>query len=180
MSAAVDRPNMVLRAVAGMEPTVHDEAYVDDAAVVIGDVTLERDASVWPNATLRGDSCPIVVREGANVQDNAVCHEDAIVGRRATVGHTAIVHAATVEPEALVGMGAVVLDDATVGEGAIVGAGSVVTEGTDVPPETLVAGSPAEVIKEIPDASMGAAAADEYVERGKQYAKTGRVVDPED
>jgi len=168
---------MVLRALDGVEPTVHEDAYVDDAAVVIGDVTLERDASVWPNATLRGDHYPIVVGEESNVQDNAVLHEDAVLGRRVTVGHTAIVHAATVEEEALVGMGAIVLDDATIGAGAIVAAGSVVTEGTDVPPETLVAGTPAEVIKEIPDGEMGATAADEYVKRGSQYAETSRIVE---
>jgi len=74
-------------------------------------------------------------------------------------------------------MGAIVLDDATIGEGAIVAAGSVVTEGTEVPPETLVAGTPAEVIKGIPDSEMGAIAADEYVMRGEQYADTSRVVD---
>lgn len=170
---------MVLRSLDGVEPSIHEDAYVDDAAVVIGDVTVERDASVWPNTTLRGDSYPIEVREGANVQDNAVCHEDAVVGRRVTVGHTAIVHAATVEEEALIGMGAVVLDDATIGEGAIVAAGSVVTEGTDVPPGTLVAGTPADVVKEV-DGSMGAYAADEYIERGQRYAETSRVVDPED
>ena len=168
---------MVLRAVDGMEPTVHEDAYVDPAAVVIGDVTIERDASVWPNTTLRGDHYPIVVHEEANVQDNAVCHEDAVIGRRATVGHTAIVHAATVEEEALVGMGAVVLDDATIGERAVVAAGSVVTGGTEVPPETLVAGTPAEVVKEFDDPSMGEIAADEYVMRGAQYAETSHVVD---
>ncbi|WP_338742392.1 gamma carbonic anhydrase family protein [Haloplanus salilacus] len=166
---------MVLRSLDGVEPTVHDEAYVDDAAVVVGDVTVERDASVWPNTSLRGDSEPIVIREGANVQDNAVCHEDAVVGRRVTVGHTAIVHAATVEEEALIGMGSVVLDDATVGEGAIVAAGSVVTEGTEVPPGTLVAGTPAEVVKEV-DGEMGAYAADEYIDRGTLYAETSEVV----
>jgi len=170
---------MVLRAVDGVEPTVHDDAYVDEAAVVIGDVTLERDASVWPNATLRGDTDPIVLRAEANVQDNAVLHEDAVLGRRATVGHAAVVHGATLAAEALVGMGAVVLDDATVGEGAVVAAGSVVTEGTDVPPGTLVAGTPAEVVKEIPDAEMGARTADTYVRRGSQYADTSRVVDPD-
>jgi carbonic anhydrase/acetyltransferase-like protein (isoleucine patch superfamily) len=69
---------MVLRRVAGVEPTVHDDAYADDAAVVVGDVTIERDASVWPNATLRGNSDAIVIREKANVQDNAVCHEDTV------------------------------------------------------------------------------------------------------
>jgi len=168
---------MVLRALDGVEPTVHEDAYVDDAAVVIGDVTLERSASVWPNATLRGDHHPIVVGRESNVQDNAVLHEDAVLGPRVTVGHTAIVHAATVEEEALIGMGSIVLDDATIGEGAIVAAGSVVTEGTDVPPETLVAGTPAEVIKEIPDGEMGALAADSYVKRGAKYAESSRVVD---
>ncbi|MFB6194883.1 MAG: gamma carbonic anhydrase family protein [Haloplanus sp.] len=166
---------MVLRAVDGVEPTVHADAYVDDAAVVIGDVTLERDASVWPNATLRGDY-PIVVGEGANVQDNAVCHEDAVVGPYATVGHGAVVHGATVERRALVGMGAVVLNDATVGARAIVAAGSVVTEGTEVPPETLVAGTPAEVIKEPPE-SAGAETGETYVERANLYAETSTVVD---
>ncbi|WP_248896061.1 gamma carbonic anhydrase family protein [Haloplanus halobius] len=166
---------MVLRAVDGVEPTVHEEAYVDDAAVVVGDVTLERDASVWPNATLRGDD-PIVVREGGNIQDNAVCHEDAVVGPYATVGHAAIVHGATVEERALVGMGAVVLNDVTVGERAIVAAGSVVTEGTEVPPETLVAGTPAEPVKEVPDSGW-ADAGERYVERANLYAETSHVVD---
>lgn len=167
---------MVLRSFEGTEPTVHDSAYVDEQAVVIGDVTLEAEASVWPNVTLRGDHGPIVLREGANVQDNAVCHEGTTIGPHATVGHTAIVHAATVEERAMVGMGAVVLDDATVGERALVGAGSVVTEGTDVPPETLVAGSPAEVIKEVPD-SPWAAAGDRYVELSRQYMESGERLD---
>jgi carbonic anhydrase/acetyltransferase-like protein (isoleucine patch superfamily) len=161
---------MVLRSLDGVEPTVHEDAYVDDAAVVVGDVTVERDASIWPNTTLRGDTAPIVIHEGANVQDNAVCHEDAVVGRRATVGHTAIVHAATVGAGALVGMGSVVLDDATVGDGAVVAAGSVVTEGTDVPPGTLAAGTPAEVVKDV-DGEMGADAADTYVRRGTLYTE---------
>jgi len=170
---------MVLRALDGVEPTVHEDAYVDDDAVVIGDVTLERAASVWPNATLRGDHYPIVVGEESNVQDNAVLHEDAVLGPRVTVGHSAIVHAATVEEEALIGMGAIVLDDATVGEGAIVAAGSVVTGGTEVPAGTLVAGTPAEVVKEI-DGDMGSVAADEYVKRGAQYAESSRIVDEDD
>ncbi|MFC6988853.1 gamma carbonic anhydrase family protein [Haloplanus sp. GCM10025708] len=166
---------MVLRSYEGVEPAVHETAYVDDAAVVIGDVTVEEDASVWPNTTLRGDSHPIVVREGANVQDGAVCHEDAVVGPYVTVGHQAIVHAATVEERALVGMGAIVLDDAVVGEGAIVAAGSVVTEGTEIPPETLYAGTPATEVKELSDDSW-AEAADHYVERAKKHAETSDVV----
>ncbi|RCU48118.1 gamma carbonic anhydrase family protein [Haloplanus salinus] len=167
---------MVLRSLDGVAPAVHEDAYVDDDAVVVGDVTIERDASIWPNTSIRGDSHPIVVGAESNVQDNAVLHEDAVLGPRVTVGHTAIVHAATVEEEALIGMGAIVLDDATIGEGAIVAAGSVVTGGTEVPPGTLVAGTPAEVVKEV-DGDMGAVAADEYVKRGAQYAESSRVVD---
>src|SRR6056297_1773462 len=102
----------MLRAVDGMEPDVADSAYVDEAAVVIGDVVVEDEASVWPNTTLRGDHGQIVVGERANVQDNAVLHEDAVLGPDVTVGHSAIVHACTVERGALVGMNAVVLDDA--------------------------------------------------------------------
>ncbi|MFB6122193.1 MAG: gamma carbonic anhydrase family protein [Haloferacaceae archaeon] len=167
---------MVLRSYEGVEPAVHETAYVDDAAVVIGDVTIEADASVWPNATLRGDSHPIVVREGANVQDGGVCHEDAVVGPYVTVGHQAIVHAATVEERALVGMGAIVLDDAVVGEGAIVAAGSVVTEGTEVPPRTLYAGTPAKEVKRLDDDSW-AEAADHYVERAKKHAERSERVE---
>lgn len=167
---------MVLRSFDGAEPTVHESAYVDDQATVIGDVTLEAEASVWPNATLRGDHGSILLREGANVQDNAVCHEGTTIGPHATVGHTAIVHGATVEERAMVGMGAVVLDDATVGERALVGAGSVVTEGTDVPSETLVAGTPAEAIKEVPE-SPWTAAGDRYVELSRQYLDASERLD---
>lgn len=166
----------MIRSVDGTTPRIANSAYVDDAAVVIGDVVLEAGASVWPNATLRGDSGRIVVGEGSNVQDNAVLHEDAELGADVTVGHSAIVHAATVEDGALVGMNAVVLDGSTVGEGAIVGAGSVVTEGTEVPPATLVVGSPAEPKAEIDEATARAPAA-HYVELANRYEATSERVD---
>jgi carbonic anhydrase/acetyltransferase-like protein (isoleucine patch superfamily) len=159
-----------------MEPEVADSAYVDEAAVVVGDVVIEAEASVWPNATLRGDHGRIVVGEGANVQDNAVLHEDAILEPSVTVGHSAIVHAATVATEALVGMNAVVLDDARVGERAVVGAGSVVTEGTRVPAETLAVGTPAEVRKHLDEPTTGAAA-EHYRDLSTRYEETGRRVD---
>ncbi|MFC5970343.1 gamma carbonic anhydrase family protein [Halomarina salina] len=167
---------MTIRTFDGTEPTVHESARVDPAATVIGDVTIEAEASIWPNAVLRGDSGHIHVHDSANVQDGAVVHEGATVGPSVTVGHNAIVHACTVEESALVGMGAVVLDDSTVGERALVAAGSVVTEGTDVPPETLVAGTPASVVKEVPE-SPWTAAADHYVELAKRYEETSEVVE---
>jgi carbonic anhydrase/acetyltransferase-like protein (isoleucine patch superfamily) len=159
-----------------MEPDVADSAYVDEAAVVVGDVVIEAEASVWPNATLRGDHGQVVVGEGANVQDNAVLHEDTVLEPSVTVGHSAIVHAATVATGALVGMNAVVLDDARVGERAVVGAGSVVTEGTDLPAGTLAVGTPAEVRRELDDPAPDAAA-DHYRELATRYEETGRRLD---
>lgn len=92
----------MIRSFDGKEPQIEPSASVDDSAVVIGDVVLEADASVWPNATLRGDSGRIVVGEGSNVQDNAVIHENTRIGAGVTIGHSAIVHAASVEDEALI------------------------------------------------------------------------------
>ena len=159
---------MVIRSFEGTTPDIHESARVDESAVVIGDVTVEAEASVWPNVTLRGDSGEIVVREGANVQDNAVCHEGCEIGPSATVGHTAIVHAATVGERAMVGMSATVLDGAHVGKESLVAAGSVVTEDTEIPSNTLVAGTPAEVRKEVEN-SPWTHAGEHYVELAKRH-----------
>ncbi|RJT06578.1 gamma carbonic anhydrase family protein [Halococcus sp. IIIV-5B] len=167
---------MVIRSFEGTTPTIHESARVDETAVVIGDVTIEAEASVWPHVTLRGDSGAIVVREGANVQDNVVCHEGCEIGPGATIGHTAIVHAATVGERAMVGMSATVLDGAHVGSEALVAAGSVVTEGTEVPPSTLVAGTPAEVKTEVED-SPWTHAGEHYVELAKRYERSSERIE---
>ena len=159
----------------GTDPQIADDAYVDDTAVVIGDVVIESEASVWPNVTLRGDYGRITVGERANVQDNAVCHENAVIATGATVGHGAIVHDATVESGALVGMNATVLDGARVGEGAVVAAGSVVTPGTVIEPSTLVAGVPAAPIGDADDDV--AATADRYVDRARRHRETAVRLD---
>lgn len=166
----------MIRSFDGTVPEIADSAYVDESAVVIGDVTIESEASVWPGVVLRGDHDPIVLREGANVQDNATLHEGAEIGPYATVGHNAIVHAATTGERSMVGMGAIVLDDATVGEEALVAANAVVTEGTEVPDSTLVAGTPAEVVKEV-EGSFWAAAGDRYVELAREHAESSEVVE---
>lgn len=166
----------MLRTFDGKEPQIAESAYVDESAVVIGDVVVEAEASVWPNVTLRGDSGRIVVGEGANVQDNAVLHEDAVLEPNTTVGHSAIVHAATVADGALVGMNAVVLDDALVGENAVVGAGAVVTEGTEVPPATLVTGTPAEHTADLDD-PPASAPAEHYRTLAERHETTSERVD---
>lgn len=160
----------------GKRPEIADSAVIDPAATVIGDVKIEADASVWPGAVLRGDSGQIVLREGANVQDNATLHEGAEIGPYATVGHNAIVHNATVDARAMVGMGAVVLDRSEIGPESLVGANSLVTEGTTVPASVLVAGTPAEVVKEVEN-SPWTEAGDHYVELAKRHAETGRILD---
>ena len=165
----------MIRAFDGTEPTIADSAYVDQAATVIGDVTIEAEASVWPGAVLRGDHGEIVLREGANVQDNATLHEGVEIGPRATVGHNAIVHAATVGERAMVGMGAIVLDHAEIGTESLVGANSLVTEGTTVPDSVLVAGTPAEVVKEVEN-SPWIHAGDRYVELANEHAATDEVL----
>ena len=133
-------------------PTIDPSAYVHPAAHVMGDVTLGAHASVWPTAVLRGDSAPIVVGENSNVQDGAVLHVDrgvpCTVGKRVAIGHRAVVHGATVHDDCLIGMGAILLNGVVVGSGSIVGAGEVCKEGMIIPPNSLVVGVPARVIRQ--------------------------------
>ena len=137
----------------GKRPSVHPEAFVAPTATLIGDVVVEKGASVWYGAVLRADICRIVVREGANVQDNSVIHagpdRTVEIGPGATVAHTCIVHGAVIEEHGLLGNGSTILDGAKLGAGSMVAAGSTVSPETEIPPGTLAAGSPATVRKPI-------------------------------
>lgn len=166
----------MIRSFDGLKPEIHEDAYVDPSAVVIGDVHIEADASVWPNVTLRGDHGTITIAEGANVQDNAVVHETTEIGPYSTIGHTAIVHNCEIGRRALIGMGATVLDGSSVGQKAIVGANSLVTEDTRVESETLYAGIPASRIKTL-EGSSWAEAADRYVTLSKKHATESERLD---
>ncbi len=139
-------------------PTVHATAYVHAKAVVIGNVTIGPKASVWPCAVLRGDIAPIEVGEGTNIQDGAVVHVadglPAKVGARVTVGHLAMIHACVIGDKCLIGMHATVLDGAVIGARSIVGANALVTKGTQVPPGSLVMGSPAKVVRPLTEAEQ--------------------------
>lgn len=129
--------------------------YIHPSSVVIGDVTLGRDASVWPTAVLRGDSDRIVIGAESNVQDGAVVHVDpgvpVRVGDRVTIGHRAVIHGCTIEDDCLVGIGAIILNGAVIGTGSVIGAGAVVPEGMIVPPGSLVLGLPAKVVRPVND-----------------------------
>lgn len=135
------------------QPTIDPEAFIAEGAVVRGDVRIERNASIWYNAVLRGDVDSIAVGEGSNIQDGCVVHVDrgcpVRIGRNVTVGHGAIVHGCTIGDGTLIGMGAIILNGAVIGEGCIVGAGALVTQGKHIPAGALVVGSPARTVRAV-------------------------------
>lgn len=154
-----------------------DGHYVAPNAAVIGRVTLRARSSVWFSCVLRGDTDPIEVGEGSNIQDGTVIHADpgypVHVGANVTVGHNAMLHGCRVGDGSLIGIGAVVLNGARIGRGCLVGAGALVTEGTEIPDGSLVLGSPAKVKKTLsPEQQLALAHnADHYVGNAKRFSE---------
>lgn len=125
--------------------------YVAPGAVLIGDVRLDEDVSIWFNAVLRGDNEPIILRRGCNVQDGCVVHTDpgypVEIGEDVTVGHNATIHGCRIGKGSLVGMGATILNGAQIGERCLIGAGALVRENMVVPDGSLVLGVPAQIVR---------------------------------
>jgi len=163
----------------GMTPRVHPTAWIAPTAVVIGNVEVGAEASVWFGAVIRGDNTEHVIRIGArsSVQENCVVHVSAegptLVGEGVTIGHGAVLESCEIGRSALIGMNAVVLQRARVGEEALIAAGSVVGAGMEIPSRHLAAGAPATVRKEITGASSGwiARSADHYVSLSREYMR---------
>lgn len=137
-------------ALGDVRPRIGERVFVAEGAVLVGDVELGDDASVWFGAVLRADLNPIRVGARSNVQDAVVIHVDepdspTLIGRDVTIGHAAVLHGCRIEDGALVGMNATVLNGAVIGEEAVVAAGALVPPGMVVPPRTLAAGVPARV-----------------------------------
>ena len=156
-------------------PEIDETAYVADNAAIIGDVTIGKKSSVWFGAVLRGDSDSIKIGRRSNIQDNAVVHVDpgfpVTIGDDCIVGHLALIHGASISNNVLVGMNSTVLNGAQVGEFSIIGANALVTSNTVIPPNSLVLGSPAKVVKTLTDKQVAhvirnAAA---YVKLGAEY-----------
>lgn len=142
----------IIRKVRGFDPKMGKGCFLADNAVLVGDVTMGDDCSIWFGAVLRGDVNTIKIGNRVNIQDNAVIHtlyEKSVttIGNDVSIGHNVVVHGATIHDMALIGMGSIILDHAEVGEGAIVAAGSVVLGGTKIGPHELWAGSPAKFKK---------------------------------
>ena len=131
----------------GRSPKIDPTAFVAPTATLIGDVTIEAGASVWFNTVLRADYAPVIVREGANVQDGSVLHAPpgipVDIGPGATVAHMCVIHGAHVGAQALIANHATVLDGAVIGSRSLIAAGALVVGGTKIPDEVLVVGAPA-------------------------------------
>jgi|AGTN01.2.fsa_nt_gi Carbonic anhydrases/acetyltransferases, isoleucine patch superfamily len=135
------------------KPRVSPSAFVAETAVVLGDVEIGDEASVWYGTVLRGDVKRITVSRKVNIQDNAVVHttmeEDLFIGEGTTIGHGAIIHGSSIGKYCLIGMGAIILGKAVVGDRCIIGAGAVVKEGDVIPEGSLVVGVPGKVVKQL-------------------------------
>ncbi len=135
-------------------PTLIDPAaFIAPGAVVLGDVQIGADSSVWYSTVIRGDTERIGIGEATNLQDFTMVHADpgipCLIGNRVTVGHRVILHGCIVEDECLIGMGAILLNRVKVGTGSVVGAGALLLEGMEIPPGSLVVGSPAKVVRQV-------------------------------
>lgn len=156
-------------------PEIDPSAYISESATITGKVTIGTDASIWPNATIRGDNERITIGTRSNVQEGCVLHTDPgyplTIAEDVTIGHQAMLHGCTIASGALIGIQAVILNNAKIGKNCLVGAGALITEGKEFPDNSLIIGSPAKAVRTLTDediARMHANTAN-YVERGKRF-----------
>ena len=167
--------------------TARGDYWVADNAIVVGSVMLERDASVWFNAVLRGDNEVITVGEGSNVQDGAILHTDPgcplLIGRNVTIGHKVMLHGCEIGDNSLIGINAVVLNKAKIGRNCIIGANALITEGKEIPDNSMVMGAPGKVVRELSEDEIKGLAwsARHYVENARRFRdalKPQQAADP--
>ena len=172
---------MAVYAIGDRVPEIHESAFVHPDATVIGRVVLGPEASVWPQAVVRGDYGSIYIGAGSNVQDGAVVHAtdhlDTTVGAHVVIGHLAHLEGCTVRDRALIGVGSAVLHRALIGEGATVGAGAVVTNDMVVPAGALAVGVPAAIKPDRSNPELIAGMAAVYVHNSARYRTDLRRLD---
>ena len=155
--------------------TADDNFWIAPNASVIGEVNLERDASIWFNAILRADNEPITIGEGSNVQYGAIIHTDpgftCRIGKKVTVGHMAMLHGCSIGDGSLIGIGSVVLNGAKIGKNCIIGSKALVTEGMEVPDGSMVLGIPGKIKKTLTEEeqSVVSLGAEHYIDNYKKY-----------
>ena len=146
----------LVRSLRGIDPRFGANCFLAETAVVVGEVTMGDNCTVWFNAIVRGDVHSITIGDNTNIQDGAIIHctyqkARVVIGNNVSIAHGAIVHGCTIEDNVLVGMGAIVMDGAVIGENSVVAAGAVVLAGTKVEAGSIYAGMPAKKIKNIDD-----------------------------
>jgi len=161
-----------IRPYRGKHPQIAATAYIDPSSVVIGDVVIGEDSSIWPLTVVRGDVHYIRIGSRTNIQDGSICHVmrgeyPLVVGDSVTVGHSATIHGCTIESRCLIGMGAIILNGAVIGTGSIIAAGTLIPERTVIPAGSLVMGSPGKVKRTLTAADQ--AAIDDYATRYVGY-----------
>ncbi|HET8580385.1 MAG TPA: gamma carbonic anhydrase family protein [Nitrospiraceae bacterium] len=166
----------MIRSFQGIKPSIAKSAFIEQTAVVIGDVVIGEESSVWFHAVVRGDVHYIRIGHRTNVQDLCmlhVTHDTAplIIGEDVTVGHRVVLHGCTIKDRVLIGMGAIIMDGAVIGEDSVVGAGALVTEGTIVPPKSVILGSPARVKRTVTDKELAwiRESSQNYINYARQY-----------
>jgi len=151
--------------------------WIAPTAIIIGDVTLEKNTSIWFNTTLRGDIENIYIGEGSNVQDGSVLHTDPgyplKVGKNVTIGHLVMLHGCFVDDNSLIGIGSIILNNAKIGKNCIIGANTLITENKEIPNNSLVVGSPGKIVRQVTDKEVKLIAenAIHYQENWKKYSK---------
>ena len=166
----------MIRAFQGTLPVIPKSIFVEDTAVVIGDVVMGEDCSIWFHAVVRGDVNYIRIGDRTNVQDLCMLHvthdtHPLVIGSDVTIGHHVVLHGCTVKDRVLIGMGAIIMDGAVIGEDCVVGAGALITENTIVPPRSLILGSPAKVKRAVTGKELAwiKESAQNYIQYARQY-----------
>ena len=160
------------------KPKSSGENWVAPNATIIGDVTLEKNSSIWFNAVLRGDIENVLIGEGSNVQDGSVLHTDPgyplKVGKNVTIGHLVMLHGCTIGDNSLIGIGAVILNNAKIGNNCIIGAKTLIAENKEIPDDSLVVGSPGRIIRKVTEDEKKAVLENtkHYQDNWKRYSKS--------
>ncbi|MCK6617993.1 MAG: gamma carbonic anhydrase family protein [Cyclobacteriaceae bacterium] len=146
----------IIKSVRGFTPKLGQNCFLADGAVIVGEVIMGDNCTVWFNAVVRGDVHSITIGNNTNIQDGAVLHctyqrAKLVIGNNVSIAHNAVVHGCTVEDNVLIGMGAIIMDDAVIGTNSVIAAGAVVLPGTRVEPGSVYAGVPAKRVKDISD-----------------------------
>lgn len=176
----------MIRPFKGISPKIDPSAFIAETAVVLGDVSIGAQASLWYNVVARGDVNFISIGERSNIQDLTMLHvthkkhaddpgAPLIIGNDVTVGHSVTLHGCTLKDGCFIGMQAMVMDKAVVGEGALVGARALVTEGTIIPPHTLWVGAPAKYKRDLSPDEIAwlKKSADNYVRYSREFLEDG-------